>query len=94
LETLALFGGGERAIDVSGVLFTEENLGEDLYGKVKVMVENGAWHKSIGNTIDQMVNKVLQEKVMSGSFLRGNHLTLTPDVGVKNGKFLSQSVCQ
>lgn len=59
--------------------YGKETFGEDLYGAVKKMVANGAWNRSIGNQIDKMVNKVFQEKVMSGSFLKGNHLTLTPD---------------
>lgn len=63
--------------------YGKEMFGENLYGTVKKMVSLGAWHKSIGKQIDEMLNKVFQEKLMSGSFIRGNHLTLTPDFKAK-----------
>ena len=69
--------------------YGKKNFGENLYGALKKQVANGAWNKSIGYNIDQLTNKIFQEKIMSGSFLRGDHLTLTPDFGVKKGgKFL------
>jgi hypothetical protein len=69
--------------------YGKEEFGENLYGTVQKMVNNGAWHKSIGNTIDKMISKVFQEKLISGSFIKGNHLVLTPDMGAKNGAFLN-----
>jgi hypothetical protein len=68
--------------------FGKANLGEDLWGRVKKMVANGAWHKSVGKNIDEVVNRIFQEKVISGALFKGNHLFVTPDIGVKNGKFL------
>lgn len=80
--------GSKEGLDVMKKYsdFGKENFGEDLYDKIKVMVANGAWNRGAGDSISKMTNKILQTKILSGSFIKGAHLTLTPDLGAKRLK--------
>lgn len=60
----------------------------NLYGRVKKMVSNGADVEAIKYNLDTMTKRVLQDYVLTGGFMKGDHLVLTPDFGVLNGKFL------
>lgn len=62
---------------------------ENLYGTMKKQVANGAGKISIGKNIDPIINKVFQEYVAAGGFIKGDHLVLAMDFGVKNGKHLA-----
>ena len=59
---------------------------ESLYGKLKGQVEAGADMVAIGFNVEKLVGKVLQDYVLAGGFLKGDHLTLTPDFGFKLDK--------
>lgn len=59
--------------------YGKSEFADNLYGKVKKMVDNGADVMAIGKNIDTMINRIFQDHVVAGKFINADHLTLTPD---------------
>lgn len=71
--------------------YPEFDLKEDGFqDKIIKAMDNGAGKRSLGRLIEDQASSVFQNKVLSGSFIKGDHLYLAPDAGVvidpKTGK--------
>jgi hypothetical protein len=68
--------------------YNRSEFGENLYGKVKDMVSNGAGIRSISRPLDSIINKVFQDHLLGGKFLNGDNLKLVPDIYSKSGEMI------
>ena len=59
--------------------YGKSDFADNLYGKVKKMVDNGADTRAIGKNIDTMLIRIFQDYVVAGKFINADHLILTPD---------------
>jgi hypothetical protein len=60
----------------------------DMWDSLLLKIKNGAGINLANKQLNDVVNQIFEKRILKGSFLKGDHLTLSLDVGVKNGKFL------
>ena len=60
----------------------------DMWDSLLLKIKNGAGINLANKQLNDVVNQIFEKRILKGSFLKGDHLTLSLDIGVKNGKFL------
>ena len=60
----------------------------DMWDSLLLKIKNGAGINLANKQLNDVVNQIFEKRILKGSFLKGDHLTLSLDVGTKNGKYL------
>jgi hypothetical protein len=58
----------------------------DMCDSLLLKIKNGAGINLANKQLNDVVNQIFEKRILKGSFLKGDHLTLSLDIGVKNGK--------
>lgn len=72
----------------------EIDIDASLHDNLLLKVNNGAGLIGVNKSLHDIVNQIFNKKILHGSFVKGDHLTLIPDIGVlPGGKMLPAGDC-
>jgi len=69
----------------------EIDIDKSLYDDLLLGVNNGEGVFLANKSLHDIVNQIFNKQILHGSFIKGDHLTIMPDIGIlPGGKFLSR----